>query len=136
MSDSASQVPFGDALTEAVRGLRGQPPLLAAVAIAIVLAAVAVAAGDVVRAITIPLLALLGAGLLAWVYTDTRRVQKKRPGVFKNTRFGAWSRQDDLTIRHGDVAVQGGTRVEENLRTGIGSHQEGVTIEHGSVTER
>src|SRR5688500_16373893 len=103
MSDSNPQRPFGNALVTAVRELRGQPPLLVTVAIAIILAMVAVAAEDAARTIAIPLLAFLGAGLVAWVYTDARRAQHGKPGVFQSTRFGRWSRQEDLTIKTGSV---------------------------------
>src|ERR1043166_9733125 len=102
MGDSTPHVPFGDALVQAVKELRGEPPLLGAVAIAIVLAGVAIAAGDVARAISLPLLGLLALGLLAWVYTDTRRAQRNQPGVFQSTVFGAWSKQKRMTVKHGN----------------------------------
>ena len=136
MGDSTPHVPFGDALVEAVKGLRGQPPLLGAVAIAIVLAAVAIAAGDVARAISLPLLGLLALGLLAWVYADTRRLQRNQSGVLRNTHFGAWSKQKQMRVKHGNVAegAGAGARISEEVKTGIGSSQEGVTIEYGDVT--
>lgn len=134
MSDSTPHVPFGDALVEAVKGLRGQPALLGAVAIAIILGAVAIVAGDVARAISLPLLGLLALGLLAWVYTDTRRAQRNQPGVFQGTVFGAWSKQKRLKIKYGEVDAGADARINQDLKTGIGSQQEGVTIEHGDVT--
>ena len=134
MGDSTPRVPFGDALLEAVKGLRGQPPLLGAVAIAIVLAAVAIAAGDVARAVSLPLLGLLALGLLAWVYTDTRRAQRNQPGVLQSTAFGAWSKQKRMNVKHGNVDARGAARISQEVKTGTGSAQEGVTIEYGDVT--
>jgi hypothetical protein len=136
MGDLTPQMPFGDALVTAVRGLWRQPPLLAAVTMGIILAAVAVTAGDAAQTISIPLLALLGVGLIAWVYGDTRRVQQKRPGVFQNTRFGAWSKQERMRIKTGSVDAGPGARVEQNVGTGMGSRQTGVQIEHDDVTSR
>ena len=81
-----------------------------------------------------PLLAFLGAGLLPWVYTDTRRARHGKPGVFRNTRFSRWSRQDDLEIKTGDVHAPPGSRIEENVVVGAGSRQTRVKIEHGDIT--
>jgi hypothetical protein len=134
MSDSNPQAPFGNALLTTIRELRGQPPLLVTVAMGIVLASVAVTAGDAARTIAIPLLAFLGAGLVAWVYTDARRAQHGKDGVFRNTRFGGWSHQEDVKIKTGDVHAPPGGRIEENFVAGVGSRQKHVKIEHGDIT--
>jgi hypothetical protein len=131
---SSPQVPFGDALLEAVKGLRGAPALLGAVAIAIILGAVAIVAGDTARTIALPLLGLLALALLAWVYTDTQRARRKEAGVLQGTAFGTWSKQARLEIKRGPVDARAGTRVEQNVKAGIGSKQEDVTIESGKVT--
>jgi hypothetical protein len=136
VSDSNLQVSFGNALATAVRGLWNQPPLLAAVAMAIVLAGVAVAAEDAARTIAVPLLALLVAGLVAWLYTDARRVQHSKPGVFQNTRFGRWSRQENVSIKSGEVDPGKAGRIEQNVEAGAGSTQKDVRIEHGAVRSR
>jgi hypothetical protein len=136
MSGSSPQDPFGEALVTAVRGLWRQPPLLAAVAMAIILAAVAVAAGDAARMIAIPLLLLLVAGLIAWVYSDARRAQQRKPGVFQAWKPGAWSKQDDVEIEEGDIDVGPGARVEQNFEPGAGSQQSGVRIKRGKVRIR
>jgi hypothetical protein len=136
MNDSNSQMPFGDALVTAIRGLKGQPPLLVVVAMAVILATVAIASTDAARTIALPLLALVGAGLVAWVYTDARRVQHDKPGVFQNTHLGRWSRQEDLTIKTGPVEAGRGGRVEQNFEAGAGSKQKNVKIEHGEVRSK
>jgi hypothetical protein len=133
MNDSRPQPRFGEALVTAVRELRGQPPLLVTVAIAIVLGTVAVATEDAARTIAIPLLALVVVGLVAWVYTEARRAQHSKPGVFRNTRLGRRSRQKDLTIKTGEVDAGSDSRIEQEFEAGAGSTQEGVTIEHGGV---
>ncbi len=104
--DSSSKVPFGEALAIAVRGLRGQPPLLLAVAVAIVLAAVAVVAGETERLLALALVALVALGLVAWLIADARRVRKSAGGVSQRVSAGFGARQKNITLSAAGASSQ------------------------------
>src|SRR5437879_2571948 len=73
---TAPPVPFSDALVEVVKGLKDKPVPLFTLGAAIILLGAGVWGPDSLRALIVPLLVVVLAGLIAWVFLETRNVQK------------------------------------------------------------
>lgn len=86
---------FAGALTEVVRGLRGQPALLFGIGAGILLVAVLAATTRLVLVIVVA--AVLLAALAAWLIRETRTRQEQRAAARANV--------SRATIGHSDVAL-------------------------------
>jgi hypothetical protein len=85
----SGELPFGEALKEAVVGLRAHPPLLFGLAIAMVLATLAIAGPADLRLLTGALLLVLVLALGAWILVAARRRQRDSLDVSLHTRARA-----------------------------------------------